>query len=105
MEIVLQTLGHAVVSTPSGEGALALIEGGFEPDVVILDMNMPGFGGGGTLPRLRALLPEVPVLLSTGRADQAAVNLAEAHPHVTLLPKPFSFVKLQQCLDLLGRKP
>jgi len=35
--------------------------------VVILDMNMPGLGGIGTLPRLRALLPTVPVLLSTGR--------------------------------------
>ena len=107
METVLQALGHAVVSTLSGEAALAIIEAGFEPDVVILDMNMPGFGGGGTLPRLRALLPEVPVLLSTGRADQAAVNLAEAHPHVTLLPKPFSFIKLQQCLERLGpqRRP
>ncbi len=103
METVLQALGHAVVSTLSGEAALAIIEAGFEPDVVILDMNMPGFGGAGTLPRLRALLPEVPVLLSTGRADQAAVNLAEAHPHVTLLPKPFSFVKLQQCLERLSR--
>jgi nitrogen-specific signal transduction histidine kinase/CheY-like chemotaxis protein len=103
METVLQTLGHAVVSSLSGEAALAIIEAGFEPDVVILDMNMPGFGGSGTLPRLRAMLPDVPVLLSTGRADQTALDLAEAHPHVTLLPKPFSFAKLQQCLAPLGR--
>ncbi|MDR3682539.1 MAG: ATP-binding protein, partial [Geothrix sp.] len=104
METVIQTLGHAVISASSGEAALAIIEGGFEPDVVILDVNMPGFGGSGTLPRLRALLPEVPVLLSTGRADQTAVNLAEDYPHVTLLPKPFSLDKLQQCLEPLQRK-
>ena len=104
MESVLQSLGHAVVSTPSGEAALEAIEAGFEPDVVILDMNMPGLGGAGTLPRLRALLPEVPVLLSTGRADQTALNLAEAHAHVILLPKPFSSVKLQQCLGPLAQQ-
>ena len=76
---------------------------GFKPDVVILDMNMPGLGGSGTLPRLRSILPNVPVLLSTGKADQVAMSLAEAHPHVTLLPKPFGMKDLQRCLEPLGR--
>jgi PAS domain S-box-containing protein len=102
MESILQTLGHAVITSPSGEEALAIIEAGFEPDVVILDMNMPGLGGSGTLPRLRVMLPNVPVLLSTGRADQLAVSLAEADPHVTLLPKPFGMKDLQRCLEPLG---
>ncbi|NTV75612.1 MAG: response regulator, partial [Holophaga sp.] len=56
----------------------------------ILDLNMPGLGGTGTLPRLRALLPDVPVILATGRADQTALDLAAAHPAVLLVPKPFS---------------
>ncbi len=99
METILQTLGHTVVTESSGEAALASIEAGFEPDVVILDMNMPGLGGSGTLPRLRALRPAVPVLLSTGRTDQTALDLAEAHPHVTLLPKPFSMIELQKRLE------
>lgn len=103
VETILQTLGHAVLTSASGEEALASLEAGFEADVVILDMNMPGLGGAGTLPRLRALLPKVPVLLSTGRTDQAALDLAEAHPLVTLLPKPFTIKELQQCLAALGR--
>ena len=103
MQAILQTMDHAVFTTSSGEEALLTIEAGFEPDVVILDMNMPGLGGSGTLPRLRAMLPDVPVLLSTGRADQVALDLAHADPHVTLLPKPFNITELQQCLEPPGR--
>ncbi len=103
VQALLQALGHATFTAPSGEGALEAIEAGFEPDVVILDMNMPGLGGSGTLPRLRALLPEVPVLLATGRADQAALDLTKAHPHVTLLPKPYTLKELQQRLEASGR--
>jgi len=87
---------------PSGEEALGLLEAGFAPDLVILDMNMPGLGGAGTLPRLRGLCPEVPVLLSTGRADRAALTLASAHPGVTLMSKPFGLRELQTHLESIG---
>ncbi|MCC6512369.1 MAG: PAS domain S-box protein [Geothrix sp.] len=99
---VCQKLGHRVTAVPSGEEALALLEAGVRPDWVLLDMNMPGLGGSGTLPRLRSLCPNVPVLLVTGRADQAAIDLVGAHPGVTLLSKPFSMKVLQQHLDSLG---
>jgi PAS domain S-box-containing protein len=103
-QTLLQALGHAAITAASGEEALLAVDGGLEPDAVILDMNMPGLGGSGTLPRLRVLLPEVPVLLSTGRTDQAALELAAAHSRVTLLPKPFSLKELQQHLEALGQQ-
>jgi len=96
---VLETLGHRVSTALCGEDALARLEGGYEPDVVILDMNMPGLGGAGTLARLRALRPLLPVLLATGRVDQAALDLVKAHPHVTLMSKPFSMQELQAHLE------
>jgi len=102
---ILQALGHTVVTEASGEAALATLEAGFRPDVVILDMNMPGLGGSGTLPRLRALLPEVPVLLSTGRMDQAALDLADRYPHVIPLPKPFSLKDLKRRLQAVEPPP
>lgn len=103
MQTILEVLGHTVTTASSGEEALARLEAGFGPDLVILDMNMPGLGGIGTLPRLRALRPNVPVLLSTGRVDQTALELASAHAGVTLLSKPFSMRELQQHLEPLGR--
>ena len=103
LQAILEVLGHSVVSIAhSGEGALVMLEGGLEPDLVILDMNMPGLGGVGTLPRLRGLCPSLPVLLATGRVDQTAMTLASAHPGVTLLPKPFGLRELQRCLESIG---
>jgi PAS domain S-box-containing protein len=103
VQAVLEVLGHIAVTTAaSGEEALEILEAGFEPDLVILDMNMPGLGGAGTLPRLRELRPALPVLLSTGRTDQTALTLASAHSDVTLLSKPFGLRELQKQLDSIG---
>ncbi len=103
IQAILEVLGHTAVTTAqSGEEALAMLEAALEVDLVILDMNMPGLGGIGTLPRLRALRPEVPVLLATGRVDQTALTLASAHPGVTLLSKPFGLRELQKQIESLG---
>jgi CheY-like chemotaxis protein len=81
---------------------LERLESGFKPDVIILDMNMPGLGGVGTLPRIRQLNPTVPILLATGRADDSALNLVSAYSKVTLLSKPFSAGELRNHLEQIG---
>jgi CheY-like chemotaxis protein len=103
VQAILECLGYTAVTTAaSGEEALAMLEEGLEPDLVILDMNMPGLGGMGTLPRLRVLRPELPVLLATGRVDQTALTLASANSGVTLLTKPFGLRELQKHLENIG---
>ena len=103
MLAILETLGHSATAVSCGEAALEQLEAGLKPDIVILDMNMPGLGGLGTLPRLRALHPDLPVLLATGRADQTALDLVASHPGTMLLSKPFSIGELQQNLEQLAR--
>jgi CheY-like chemotaxis protein len=94
MGALLNALGHRVTTLASGEEALAALGAGLQPDVVILDLNMPGLGGSGTLPLLRALRPALPVLLATGRADQSALDLIASDPRTTLLGKPFTMQDL-----------
>jgi len=98
IQSMLKSMGHRVTLATSGEDALEKLEAGFQPDLIFLDMNMPGLGGAGTLPRLRALCPTLPVLLATGRVDQATLNLVAAHPYVTLMSKPFTMKELQKHL-------
>ena len=100
--MLLEIMGHRVSLAPSGEEALVTLAAGLEADLVILDMNMPGLGGAGTLTRLRGLRPGLPVILSTGRIDQTALALASDHPAVTLLPKPFGLRELQKHLESIG---
>jgi len=102
MKALLDVLGHVTTVAGSGEEALERLAAGYRPDVVVLDMNMPGLGGAATLPLLRAHCPGVPVLLATGRADQAALDLVAGHANVRLLPKPFTMDEFDQSLAALA---
>jgi len=102
LEDILLELGHVPSLAATGEEALAGLEAGRVPDLVILDLNMPGLGGGGTLPRLRALHPDLPVLLATGRTDEAARDLVRTFPPVTLIAKPFALKELRQAIQGLA---
>jgi CheY-like chemotaxis protein len=101
----LSLLDHRLTAALSGREALAKLEAGLRPDLIILDMNMPGMGGAETLPRIRVLLPEVPVLLATGRVDQTALNLVEAHPFVALMAKPFAAKALEERFAAIETRP
>jgi PAS domain S-box-containing protein len=96
---ILEVLGHQATLAAGGEEALRLLAGGLEVDLVVLDLNMPGLSGAETLPRLRALRPDLPVLVATGRPDQQAQALVAAHPKVTLLAKPYT---IQELCNRLG---
>lgn len=95
---VIRCLGHRVRLATCGEEALEHLAASAAPDVVILDMNMPGLGGKGTLPLLRERHPDLPVFLATGRVDASALEMEQAYPGVTLVPKPFSMKDLRQHL-------
>lgn len=100
---LLKVLGHSATPVRSGEEALDILRAGFQPDVMVLDLNMPGLSGQETLQGIRAVLPTVPVILITGRADLMALNLQKAYPHVTLLSKPFSMTEFKRYLEPMGR--
>ncbi len=100
---LLRVLGHSATPVRSGEEALDMLRAGFQPDVVVLDMNMPGLGGQGTLQGIRLLLPSLPVILITGRADLTALNLQKAYAQVTLLSKPFTMAEFKRHLEPMGK--
>ena len=69
---VLGEAGYAVLLAASGEGALARLEHA-RPDIILLDINMPGLDGYETCRRLKAdaRWREVPVLFLTAQDDAA----------------------------------
>jgi len=98
MKVLLELLGTRPATASSGEEALEALALGPLPDVVILDVNMPGIGGSGTLPRIRERW-QVPVLLATGHVDQAVLDLVDRFPAVLLLPKPYSLEDVKRGLE------
>ncbi|MBU2547287.1 MAG: PAS domain S-box protein [Proteobacteria bacterium] len=64
---MLEWLGYRVLAARSGREALEMYQSrGQEIDLVILDMIMPGFGGGQTFDQLKKIDPDVRVILSSG---------------------------------------
>ncbi len=67
MKEILESLGYRVLCAGSGQEALSIYMLKQKIiDLVILDMIMPGMGGGATFDALRDLNPEVKVILSSG---------------------------------------
>jgi len=72
IEIDLKLRGFAVVSSTSGKEALELFKSR-KPDIVLLDMVMPGIDGFGTLKELRTFtdLPVIAFSASPDNQDEA----------------------------------
>ncbi len=56
--------GYEVVSAMSGEEALQLFKED-PPDLVVLDINMPGMDGIEVLRQMKQMQPDIPVILSS----------------------------------------
>ncbi len=82
-----------------GEAALAKLAEG-PVDMVISDVNMPGMDGEELLLRLRALYPQIPVLLITAYASVTNAVEAMKNGAVDYLVKPF---QPEQLMALIRR--
>jgi signal transduction histidine kinase len=94
----LEEAGFEVLVAPSGDQALAMLEGGLDADVVFSDIVMPGKVSGIDLAGLlRERRPRLPVVLATGYTDQRA-NI----PGVQVLAKPYEIGQLVELLSSLA---
>ncbi|MBK9035507.1 MAG: PAS domain S-box protein [Myxococcales bacterium] len=87
---VLELVGYEVEC--AADGADAVQRFGARPDAyacVVLDMTMPKLGGAETFAALRRLRPRLPVVLSSGYAEQEAARQVGADP-TGFLAKPWS---------------
>jgi signal transduction histidine kinase len=74
LAVLLDTDEMTVVGqAPDGGAALAMIEG-LAPDVVLMDVRMPGMDGIETTREMKARFPELGIVALTGSEDQRAVR-------------------------------
>jgi two-component system chemotaxis response regulator CheY len=72
--LLLKQIGSpTIIEAANGEEALALYQQE-RPDLVLLDINMPGLDGLATLRKLRELDPEVVVIMLTSLANRQMVE-------------------------------
>jgi CheY-like chemotaxis protein len=86
----LRGLGYQVVAAENGVEALAVIERGLTPDLLFTDIVMPGgLTGIDLAQRLRARMPALRVLFTSGYTHGATANDGGALAHEHFLGKPF----------------
>ena len=105
----LAELGFDVISASSGEEAIEKA-GSESPDLILLDVMMPGIDGLQTLVRLKDN-PEtssVPVLMLSGTGEKIVRNKAMLTGAVDYIMKPFNAEMLLEAikkhLDVSGQK-
>ena len=88
MRVNLELAGYAVREAESGEQALAAIEDQ-APDLVLLDVVMPGLDGWQLLRQLEERHGSIPVIMFSGTVDEAAAAEAASHGARGFVGKPF----------------
>ncbi len=101
---MLEKMGYRVLVARGGAEALAVLETGVQvPDLVILDLIMPGMDGGQTFDRIRDQRPELPVILSSGYAIDGQATAIMQRGCNGFIQKPFNLAefsaKVRSVLD------
>ena len=87
----LESGGYRVIEAEDGRKALELAEQNRgKIQLLVTDMVMPGMTGQELAVRLQSANPGLNVIFMSGYSERAATEMADAHPSVRLLSKPFS---------------
>ncbi len=83
----------------SGEEALTLL-GSYQPELVLLDLSMPGIGGMEALRQIKTVYPGLCVIMVTAHEDRSTAREALALGAADYIVKPIGLDHLQAVLNV-----
>ncbi len=96
---MFEVLGHTVTAFADAIEALdAHASADPPPELVVLDLTMPGMDGPTAYAELRERSDTLPVILMSGYSEEDVADLL-AHPATAFLHKPFRFGDLERALS------
>lgn len=93
-----EELGHDVTTCATAEDGLQAAETA-PPDVIVLDVRLPGMSGLEAIDRLRAVAAEAPILLITAHGDLATAVEAVRKDAFEFVVKPFDLAPMRRALE------
>jgi CheY-like chemotaxis protein/cytidylate kinase len=99
--LIMRDMGPAVAY--DGESALQLIDED-EPDVMIVDLKMPGIDGLEVLRKVKATRPEIEVIILTGHGHEADRELCMKLGAFAYLQKPLDINVLSETIQKANEK-
>ncbi len=104
LDTLLRRKGYDVVLAESGRKGLELFRRE-RPDVVVLDLKMPGMDGLAVLQQVRSLNPTLPVIILTGAGTPETEQQVRAMGVTEYVEKEFSLHLLGDSLKRLLKTP
>ena len=98
LEALASSRGYGVYTAATGEEALRRIDDVL-PDLVTLDLVLPGIDGLETLRRLKQRLPDVPVVMLSGHGQARSIVEAMKLGASDFLRKPFEVEELEVAFE------
>jgi len=98
LEDVLTSLGYQTRTAADGAAAVRAVLNE-PPDVVLLDVYMPGLSGVGALPTIVALAPHAKVIMISGAANEDVLKRSLAFGAHDFVTKPFEISSLSRALE------
>jgi len=97
---MIKKMGYDVIYTRKGDEALSLYDTHRNSiDLVVLDLIMPGMGGGDTFDELKKIDPDVKVLLSSGYCIDGQAREILNRGCRGFIQKPYNMQALSQKID------
>ncbi|MGV1100698.1 response regulator [Thiovibrio sp. JS02] len=90
----LELRGFAARAVRGAEEAMALLASGWLPEVVLLDLMMPGIDGLGTLALIKKHNPKIQVIILTGHGSTESAILGMQRGLFDYLMKPVDIGEL-----------
>src|SRR5690348_16803100 len=99
LQTLLEVESYRVITATNGEEALVRLQQGPVPDVVLLDVLMPGMGGLETLEKIRDQYPYLKVIMLSCLTDTRKVVQAIRLGAQDYLTKPFQKAELEAVIE------
>jgi|JYMV01.1.fsa_nt_gi YesN/AraC family two-component response regulator len=88
---------NVVATVENGMDAIT-VSGEHKPDIICLDINMPGMTGMAAIPEIRIASPETRIIMISGCATMNLVNSSLEAGAEDFIIKPFDFEKVMAIL-------
>jgi two-component system nitrogen regulation response regulator GlnG len=82
-----------------------VLAGRQQPDLVLLDVRLPGMDGLAALPKLRAIAPAARVVVMTAHGDLATAVEAVRAGALDYVAKPFELAQIERLLERAAAQP
>lgn len=93
--LTLKGAGYQVITASNGEEALKAYQSGARhPDLVVMDLGMPGMGGHKAMKAIRAINPEAKIVIASGYLPESQPQDAMDDGAAAFVAKPFTRAEL-----------